>query len=802
MVRRSLGVALWSLVGLLACFLGALNALVVTDAGRSLLARIAGAAVQSVLAGTVDVGSVRGSLFTGVVLTDVRLFDADSTLVAWLPYAELGYNPIDFAAGRIVLRDVRLDRPFINIVQHANGKTNFAELLRLDVKDTTRAAARATPAPRGLVMLHNVQIVDGALVLRLQDRSPGDGPLVEIEGPGADGRRRVRRFLHLDARLATVRLSAPRERGLRFDIERLATESSDPNVTLTDAQGRITIVGDTLEVDLDRVGLPGSRFSARGRVSWPDGPLLFDLALDADSATLTDVHFVDPRFPPGAVLRGDVQLRSHGPRLLEIRLEPLAVTYGGGRLTGRVTALSAADSGLVALRRGNLLARDLSLDFVRPYLDTLPFSGWLTGRTVVDGRMEALRLETDWLFRDSLAGSSAGPPETRIRGRGQVDLAGGDLGFDPFEIEAATVDLRTVRRLVPAFVIAGEMDAVGTLTGTLRHARFSGTMRHRVGESPASVIRGIVGLDFRSDTLGVFADVRADSLALATLGTGIAGFPLRGRVAGPIRLSGTAAALETHAELTMLGSGGDGGGAVRGDGVLRLGAGDPGYGARDFTLRASDVDLERWLVDGPPTRLTFTASGSVIGDSLSPPSGRVAVRLAPSLFAGSVIDSGAAALRFADNLVHVDSIRLQQPGLVTRAGGSLGWERPARGALTVEFDADSLSVLDSLVTWLAGPALVGSDPALGEALSGRARVRLTLDGALDSVGVGADAEVTNVRWRGWQITAGRGRATYEPGADPRFDLEARMDSLGYGGLGFGAAAARARGSRDSLTWLA
>ena len=39
MIRRSLGVALWSLVGLLACFLGALNALVGTQAGRTLLAR-------------------------------------------------------------------------------------------------------------------------------------------------------------------------------------------------------------------------------------------------------------------------------------------------------------------------------------------------------------------------------------------------------------------------------------------------------------------------------------------------------------------------------------------------------------------------------------------------------------------------------------------------------------------------------------------------------------------------------------------------------------------------------------------
>src|SRR3954468_21245554 len=137
-MRRSLGVALWTLVGLLACFLGALNALVATHAGRTLLARLASSAVRSVVAGSIEVGEVRGSLLSGLVLTDVRLFDPDSTLVAWLPRAELGSNPIDFAPGRIVFMEVRLERPVINIVQHANGTTNFAELLRLNVKDTVK----------------------------------------------------------------------------------------------------------------------------------------------------------------------------------------------------------------------------------------------------------------------------------------------------------------------------------------------------------------------------------------------------------------------------------------------------------------------------------------------------------------------------------------------------------------------------------------------------------------------------------------------------------------------------------------
>ena len=116
-------------------------------------------------------------------------------------------------------------------------------------------------------------------------------------------------------------------------------------------------------------------------MQWPRDTLLWNLALQADSATLSDVRFIDPRFPDQAVLHGGVTLASHGGRVLEIQLRPLDLTFGQGRLTGHVSAFSAADSGLVALREGDLTAHDLSLDLPRVYIDSLPFYGRLTGQT-------------------------------------------------------------------------------------------------------------------------------------------------------------------------------------------------------------------------------------------------------------------------------------------------------------------------------------------------------------------------------------------------------------------------------------
>ncbi len=797
-MRRSLGVALWSLVGLLACFLGALNALVGTRAGRTLLARVASSVVESGVAGSIEVGEVRGSLLTGVVLTDVRLLDPDSTLVAWLPRAELGYNPIDFAAGRVVFMEVRLERPIINIVQHANGRTNFDELLRLGEKDTVRVKPLGPAGPRSLILLRNVQIMDGSLTLRLQKHGQVSNANEEIEFSGEDGRYRVRRFEHLNARLAALRIQAPREQGIRIDVLRLATESSDPKLSIADVVGTVTIDGRTLDVDLSRVRFPGTQFRARGTVQWPRDTLLWNLAMRADSATLTDIRFLDPRFPENAVLHGGVTLASHGGRVLEIQLRPLDLSFGQGRLVGQVTAFSAADSGLVALRQGDLVAHDLSLDFPRVYIDSLPFYGRLNGRTIVDGPMSALKIETQWSFRDSLV---PGWPESQVFGKGEIDVGGRDLAFQPFAVEAGRIDLGTVRRLVPGFDLQGELDATGTLTGTLKNAMFSGTLRHHDGDRPASLVRGVVGLDFRTDVLGVFADVRADSLSLDGLTGRVANFPLRGTLAGTIRMKGDLTGVETHADLAMLGD--RGGGAVRGDGTLLLGARNehPGFGVRDFTLHAQDLNLQRWLTRGnaPPSRLTFAASGSVAGDSVTKPTGALSVALAPSFFAGTIIDSGATKLRFADARLYVDSLRLQQPGLLTRGAGSLGWERPERGTLALDFDADSLSVLDSLVTWLAGPNVA---PSGEDKLKGSAQVRLTLDGALDSMSVGGDAHVLDLRWRGWQMPKGEGTILYQPGPVSNFELDANVDSLGYGRLGFGAAAAHARGTRDSLTWFA
>jgi translocation and assembly module TamB len=784
MVRHSLAAALWLVAGLLASFLGALSALVGTGAGRQLLARVAIGALGQAVDGRVEIGDVRGPLLTGLTLGDVRVFDADSALVATLPRVDVTFNPFDLAGGRVVLLTLELRKPVINVAQHRNGRLNVENVLRLG------RPSKGRQGPATLILFRNVRIDDGTITLRLQQPDQGDVAGLEIDAQTRDGPQRVRRFEHVDARLARLLISSPRQPGIHMDIAHLALTSSDPEVTVTDVVGRVAIVGDSLALDLSRVQLPASRVAGRGNIRWPEGTLLYDLIIRSDSATLGDVHFLTQRLPPSAVVRGGLRLRSHGARLLEVALDPLDVTYGGGALTGRLTIVNASDSGLVAVQGADLVARDIDLDLVRGLVDTLPFYGRLSGHTTADGATNALELSVDWTFRDSLV---AGWAVSRLRGAGEIDTRAAEgMRFQPFAVEAATMDFRTIRLLAPSVALNGELDAAGTLTGGLHDARFNGTLTQRDGERPASTVHGTLGLDTRTETIALFVDVRADSISFDGLRGSLPGLPLRGAVAGPITLDGTLEALRTHADLASPA------GRVQGDGVVTL-VGSR-YGVRDFTLGTQELDLERWVDGGPASHLSLAMTGTLVRDSAAAPVGALHATLSRSSVIGIVLDTGRAVVHMAGGQVYLDTLRIGQPGLVTTGSGALGWERPNRAVVSFDFNADSLNSLDSLMAWIVGPD-TEPKPAT-RALRGAAHVLLTLDGALDSLTIEARGTTEHLRWRSWEVPAGHGHIVFAPGPVPGLSFDATLDSLGYGRFAFADASFSGRGTRDSLTWFA
>jgi hypothetical protein len=784
MVRRSLGGALWTIVGLLACGLGVHQGLTGTVAGRAFLANLVRSGLGKVLAGRVEVAEVGGPLVTGVWLRDVRVFDPHGSPIAVLPRLDIAYNPFDFGAGRYVAQSVRLEHPEVLLEQHADGRLNVAELV------PPRIGPRGTgPAP--LVLLRDVTVTGGTVVLRLlDDPSPGDAEL-EIEHDGPEGRRRVRRFTGVDARLASLRLSSPREPGVGIDISQLAVDVSDPSIAVRGVRGRATVLGDSVQLALGHVELPGTGAAIAGTIAWPRDTVLFALDVTADSVTLSDLRFIDERFPAGAVFRGEARVRSRSGRELAITLDPVDLRHAGGRVRGRVTAVSRAGVGLAVIEGATLETDRFDLEFARPYVDTLPFAGRLTGRTIAVGTLDALALDIDWEFRDSLV---AGWPATRLRGRGEVRLGeAAGLGFTEFELDSASVDLGTVRRLIPPLALAGVIEGAGTVDGTARDAVFTGTVRHRDGERPVSEARGRFRVDTRRDTLAVEVDAAVAPLALAGLRGSFPGLPVTPALSGTIRLAGGLDSLATDADLRVTG-----GGALRAAGVLTLLP--DRRAARALELDATDLDLSRWVPNAPPSRLTFGARLDLRADTGAAPEGGLDLSLRPSRLIDTPLDSGVVALRFTDRRMVLDSLLLVQPGLRTEGRGALGFAAPAAGTLDVVLDADSLAPLDSLVHWIAGRLGLPRDS--GAVLEGSARATLTLGGALDSLTLRADGSARDVRWRDWYVRSGSGGVALERASAARIGLTGSVDSLAWGRLGFGAAAWRLTGRTDSLEWFA
>src|SRR3989441_5809430 len=115
-------------------------------------------------------------------------------------------------------------------------------------------------------------------------------------------------------------------------------------------------------------------------------------------------------------------------------------------------------------------------------------------------------------------------------------------------------------------------------------------------------------LDSRTDTLGVAADVVADSISFDGLRSSVSGLPLAGSVAGPVRLTGSVAALTVHTDL----SGADGA-RLQAEGVLSLlGA---RFAVRDLPMHGTALDLRQWLGNGAPPPPPFVEGRGGAGGS-------------------------------------------------------------------------------------------------------------------------------------------------------------------------------------------
>lgn len=784
-------------IGALATAFGTVVALTQTSAGHAVVVKLLEDRVGVLIRGTVTVRRIEGNFFRVVALDSLEVRDTSGALLALFPRVEAHWRFRDLAAGRILLEELRLDRPRLHLVQHRGGRMNYQEVLR---------SGEGPPGGRGpLVEFRNVRIDDGIVTIRTPWNPPGEltteaqrdsalrdqrhrwGKRIE-PGPPREGLQQIRTIENFGARLPRLRIQTPDKAPVLALIDSLSLAINDPLLVLTDLKGEITEARDTLWFRFDRASLPGTRGRGEGLAAWPQDTVLFNFRFDADRASLADLRFVSPDFPDFTG-HGKLEAYSHDGTLTEYRITDLRAGDAASEVAGNLVALVHRRRGL-GFRGLDLAIRNLDLEVVRPYLDTLPFTGRLSGTLRADGYFDRMTVALDWNFFDQRI---PGRPGNHLVMNGDVTLGGPEgMIFYGARVPLADLDLPTARLAASAVILEGRARASGALDGPWKDVTFTGELHHQDGDRPVSNAEGRVRLNTRDTAVVMDADLTFAPLDFDGIRRAFPTFTSLGRIAGKVTLAGRLDSM--HLDADVRGEIG----AIRARGLTTLLP--PRWGGRPLTLDVQGLDLAAVRGTGPATRLTgrIVMDGAI--DSLVAPEGAVAIDFGPGFIREVHLDTMMVRMAVRDSLITVDSALVQWFGGGVRASGTLGWAMPHLGTMTITGSSSSLVAFDSLASVMAG--LEPDSTGRRRPLDGIAEGKVVLTGALDSLLATAEGEVSDVSWAGGRLSRATGALRWQGGHRPVLSLRTSADSVLWGGLRFSGLTVDASGSMDSLALTA
>jgi translocation and assembly module TamB len=780
-------------VGTIAMVLGVVTSMTLTPPGRDLLARTVSRLLDRIVTGQVEVGAISGSFLYDLTLENLVVRDTSGALLVDLPRAKVSYRLPNLIAGQVVLSAMELDRPTIHLIKHRNGRMNYEEVLGIG------KGSKGGKSP--LVEFHNVQMTSGTLRIALPWNPPRsarteasvDSALrAERAKPGRvieespEGLRRVIILADLATKVSRLRIATPDRLPFTIDLDSLATRVNDPGVTLRHAVGRVRIRGDSAVFSLSRGALPDTRFSGGGAVTWPRDTILFDFQVIAPQVNLADLRWVSPHFPD-MTGRGILTARSETGARTAYDIRDLHLRGLLGEVDGELVTITEKRRGL-GVRDMNLRLANLDLDAVRPYLDTLPFYGTVTGKLAGSGFLNALDLSIEWAFRDAAVPEN---PVSTIAGDGGVGATrDSGLVFTNFGVRQSDIDLRTVRRIAPAVILPGRLTAVGSLNGPLRNVTFNGTAQHQDMDRPPSLLEGTVHLDTRFQTLGLTTDVTLDPLSFEGIRRAFPSLKAQGELRGHFQSRGNLADLTVDASLAGQAGTFDARGAV----TLQ----PPRWGAQDLLLRFSSLNLEALTGRKVPSSLNGELSITGRADTVGAPEGELSLALSRSRIREFTLDSIHTVAGVHDSVIRLDTAYAVWKGARIGGSGTLGWSSPHTGRMAFTLAADSLIAFDSLLLATTGQARDSSPD--NRPLSGTGHATVQLAGSLDTLEMSGEGRLQALEWQQIRSPEVTGAFSWIGGQRPQLTASVGSDSITAQQWVFHRLGAQIRGWADSLEW--
>jgi hypothetical protein len=783
--RRIATALLLPIVLLVPTVIGTVVAIVVTPPGHALLARIASQWITRSVAGSMEIGAVRGDIWGHIELDRVVVRDARGAVVLSSPRIEASYILPELLAHRLVFNDVRVDSLVLHLVRLRVGHWNYEQVFHL-------GEGPDDGKPPAHVALNGLRITDGFVQVDAPTtpgapRQPASRNARMPSQPRidttADGAVQVYTFADLNANIRLLRISTPNRDPILADIAAMHVKLSDPDLTITQLAGRIVTANDSLRFTFDSASLPSSRLVGGGLVRWPHDTIRTDFTLDAPRVALRDLWWIEPDLPDWQG-RGHIVATSFGGSRTDYRLDNLVLGNGTASVAGKVTLQVERVRGL-GMRDLGMQLRNTPIDVLRPFLDTLPVSGALTGHLLADGFLDSLRLGGDLVFADAQV---PGAPTSHVRPDGIVRF-GGDGGavFQQFRLNQSSIALGTVHHLVPSVLITGALRLTGELNGPWQDADFLGTAEHVAPDSSVSRMIGSVRLDTRATVLGLALDAEFDQLSFDALRSGYPGLPSRGGLTGHVIANGNLDSLDISASLSgEIGT-------FSASGRVKVNA--PNYGADSLVVLMQRVDLQAVTDSGMSTALNgrVTVQGTI--DSGVPPRGSLHIALDRSRFGGATVDAVTGSVHADHGMLIVDTGTVIWSTGRVDAHGTLGWAAPDSGTLTLAATATSLAPFDSLVRAITGLA---ADTLHPHAFDGQAHASLRVIGSVDAPTISGTVDGSALILDGWHATALAARFRADSLGVRGLTIEATVDTVGAGVHVADKLYVRASGKPDSL----
>src|SRR5690349_17494417 len=716
-------------------FIGITHTSVGQERVRSMIATL----LEGKVKGKVYLGHLSGGLVGGVTIDSVEIRDdEDSVFFASGPIT-VAYDPRDLLDRRILLSRFEATRPYVHLRQHENGEWNFRRIFPASVEKQQR-----NQRGFGQYIVADTSIIrDARMVLTLpwhvSDTLRGyqrDSALrYELSRKDHEIRRtregysRTWRWSDIDADLGYARIADPDTVGRLVRVRNVSLNETDPPFKFRNVVGTFLNLGDSVFVDADHFDLPASTGRAHGSVVWgSDLPVRYYIHIVGDSVSLADVAWVYPTLPTAGSGKMELDIRSQrNPKYLDYIITNMDVRSTRSHLLGNMTFGTGGN--VLAVKNVELQAAPVNFDLLRT-LNGKPFpynwQGNITGTVRASGGpLNHFKVEESALIFEDANVPGA---QTEARGNGELDiLFPAFTAFHGFNVDVATLDLRTLQFLNPQFPrIKGTVSGTATLDSSWLDVRFSNaSLFHHDGNLPVSHATGNGRVTWGEKYLTYDLNLRAEPLSFTALVHSYPLLPMRGSYQGPVQVKGQSPNLLVNTTLTGLAGQFSYSGLVDADPLV--------YGARG---RATSTALDlRTLMENnqlPHTQLTGRYDLDLHGADLPSLAGSAVAQIEKSTLGGFGVDPSVARLHFADGVATVDTLALNASGLRASAAGTFALSGSHQGSLKFAAAMDSLARLRALVPALANNAqldsLRGSGQVTGE-ISGSIE-HLALNGIL------------------------------------------------------------------------